>query len=83
MLGLDIRVAFARAMVQMTIDPEKGIEQLDGVFGQAYELGRESWGKSLSDVPMLFRDAKILADGWKRGFDDAVADQAIHDAESC
>lgn len=82
MLGLDTRVAFVRAMVLMTIDAENAIEQLDAVRGQAYSLGFESFAKSLTDVPVLFRDAKILADGWRCGFDDAVADQAICEAES-
>lgn len=82
MIGLDTRVALARAMVLMTTDSEEAIEQLDAARGQAYLLGCESFARNLLDVPVLFRDAKILADGWQSGFEDSVVDQAIHDAES-
>lgn len=78
MRGLEVRVAFASAMVLMSIDEEAGVDKLGSVYGHAQSMGSKDFEMKCTEVPVLFRDEPILTQGWKQGFEEAVADKEIY-----
>ena len=81
MRGLEVRVAFASAIVLISIDKEAGNDQMESVFDLAQEVGAKDFEKNCTDVPVFFRDVPMLVQGWKKGFEYAAVDQAIYRME--
>lgn len=67
MRGLDVRVAFALAMIKRISDPENGLEDLQAVERDAEELGLSEHHQGLFEPPIMFADEPYLLKAWEAG----------------
>jgi len=83
MRGLDIRVMLARTRIIALLDPDQADGMYCDVMDEAMVQGMRDARDGVDQVPILFRDEKLLVSHWHSGFDSELEWMEMEECPHC